>query len=72
MTSELVEAVERLQISANSGILSEKTIDDILDHRMPKLQGEQDHEVLKKAIEKEFLSPPRSFGPEWLNRLQRY
>ena len=72
MTSELLNAVERLRIRASTGALADKSIDDLLDQRLPRIPKKQDHEVLRQEIEKEFLTPPHSFGTEWLNRLQQY
>lgn len=72
MTSELLEAVEKVRIDADEGILGEECIDDVLHNQRPKKRTKRDREALKRELEKQFLTPPRSFGPEWLNRLQQY
>jgi antiviral helicase SKI2 len=37
----------------------------------PVLYGQQTPEQIKYELEKQFLSPPTTFSPEWLNKLQQ-
>ena len=68
--SDLVNALEKLRLSAAD------TADDWIDHvleeqQQPRKRMKQDQEELKRELEQKFLTPSKSFSPEWLNRLQQ-
>ena len=70
MTSDILHAVERLHL--NNGNSSEDScIDDILSQQLPRKRTKRDPEALKEELENAILSPPTSFGAEWLNKLQQ-
>lgn len=72
MTSDLLHAVERLRMSkGEEGLGEDDCIDDELDLQRPRKRIKQDHKALKTGLEIDFLSPPTSFRPEWLNKLQQ-
>lgn len=69
--SDLANALEKLQLSAAD------TADDWVDHLLeeqqrPRKRIKQGQEELKRELEQKFLTPSKSFSPEWLNRLQQY
>ncbi len=70
MTTDLLRAVNELVIGAEEG--DGGCIDDRLTSQRPKARSQRDPEALKRKLESDFLTPPTSFGPEWLNRLQQY
>lgn len=70
MQSELHNAIQRL---SENGILSHKRgtcIDEFLTTQKPKDRSQRSPNVLKHQLEKLFLTPPASLGPEWLDKLQ--
>ena len=70
MNSDLIHAVERFGIKEAAG--QDDCIDDKLHLPLPPHRTKRDPEAIKRQLEAEFLTPPTSFGPEWLNRLQQY
>jgi hypothetical protein len=76
MAAILLEAAEGLNISGQrEGVLGKdlESIDEILPEQRPRKQKSQKTlEEVKKELTKEFLTPPASFGQEWLNKLQQY
>ena len=70
MSSDLLRAVERLHLDASNSD-QDDGIDDKLTQQIPRKRIKRDREALEKELEDKFLSPPISFGPEWLNKLQQ-
>lgn len=73
MTSDLLEAIERLHLEDHGGepALEAPTIDDILFAVSPRKRQKHDAEELKADLEKKYLVPPTAFSEDWLNRLQQ-
>ena len=70
MASDLLHAVGRLDL--NPGNCShDVSIDERLSQHLPRKRTKRDPEALKKELENTILSPPTSFGAEWLNKLQQ-
>jgi len=46
-------------------------IDDILDQEKPRKRVRKSPEEIKAKLEKDFLTPSKTFSPSWLNRLQQ-
>lgn len=72
MASDLFRALSELYIDHKREIEDDDYIDEKLTQQRPRKRTKQSHESLRKEIEKDFLSPPTSFGSEWLNRLQQH
>ena len=70
MNLNLLQAIDDLTITANEK--AENFIDDKLGNIKPRKRAKHDSHALRQSIESDFLSPPTSFGPDWLNRLQQY
>ena len=70
MTPDLLRAVERLHLSSSDSQQDAFT-DDRLRQQLDRKRTQRDPQDLTKELEDRFLSPPTSFGAEWLNRLQR-
>ena len=68
MDEDLLRAVKACTISAEK---AEGCIDDKFGKQTPKVRTERNPDTIKKDLESEFLTPPTSFGLEWLNRLQQ-
>jgi len=72
MTSDPLNAVERLSISADNLCGDDNAgIDNRLSEQRSKRRKRSSPEALKNQLEESFLSPPTSFGPEWLNKFQQ-
>ena len=72
MSQDLIEAVGRLHVSSHiQGLEEDSSIDDILNKPHPRPKRSNTNEEIKARIEKDFLTPPTSFDPEWLNKLQQ-
>ena len=72
MTHELLEVVKKLHISSDQLELgNDGCIDDILSQQRPRKRSNPTPQDIKLDLEQTFLTPPTSFGPEWLNRLQQ-
>ena len=72
MAGELLEAIQRLQISVNSdGQWNDGSIDALFTQSRPRKRTRKTPEAIKKELEEEFLRPPTTFSAEWLNRLQQ-
>jgi antiviral helicase SKI2 len=72
MADSLASALERLHL--DSVALEDKEdswIDHILHEQRPRKKVKQDPEELKRQLEQKYLTPPKSFSTEWLNRLQQ-
>jgi antiviral helicase SKI2 len=68
--AELASALENLQLSAAD--TADDWIDNILEEQQrPRKRIKQDPEELKRELEKKYLTPSKSFSPEWLNKLQQ-
>lgn len=72
MASDLLRAVSELYIDHGREIEDDDYIDEKLTQQRPRKRTKQSHVSLRKEIENDFLSPPTSFGSEWLNRLQQH
>lgn len=73
MASDLLPSVERLYIgSKEQEMQDDDCIDEKLSQQRPRKRTTKDPNALRKQIEDNFLSPPTSFGLDWLNRLQQY
>ena len=72
MSQDLIEAVERLHVSSYiRGLEEDSPIDDILNKSHPRPKRSDTNEEIKARIEEDFLTPPTSFDPEWLDKLQQ-
>lgn len=67
MESMLLEAVRGLHVKSENG---GERIDTHLHEHWPKKRRRPTIEESKKQLEDGFLTPPRAFSLEWLNRLQ--
>jgi antiviral helicase SKI2 len=73
MADSLVDALQRVHISANSSdSLEDDFIDSILDSTRPRKRVKQSADALKASLEQKYLTPSTSFSTEWLNKLQQY
>lgn len=71
MTSSISDALERLHL-VEAPARGEETMDDILERTSAaRPQRRQGPAELKAHLEKEYLTPSRTFSTEWLNRLQQ-
>ncbi|MCJ1334961.1 hypothetical protein MMC09_000227, partial [Bachmanniomyces sp. S44760] len=70
MSSDLLQAINELRISSKSES-HEFIINKRLNEPRPRERTWKTIEIEKKELEKEFLEPPTSFSPEWLDRLQQ-
>ena len=68
MDEGLLRAVEACSISAQE---VEGCIDDNFGKQTPKVRIRRNPVAIKKDLESEFLTPPTSFGLQWLDRLQQ-
>jgi antiviral helicase SKI2 len=64
MASSLVEAIEKLHVSAK------EDIDELLFTRRPRKHSRISDEDIKTQLEQEFLRPSNTFDGQWLNKLQ--
>ena len=72
MTEDLRQSLERLRLRAETpNSADDMAIDEILElpRKSPRIRKTKDE--IKKEVEERFLTPPTSFGPEWLDRLQQ-
>lgn len=73
MACDLLHAVSELYIGSGEQISQdEDCIDDKLNLQRPRKRTKWDPAILKKDTEMDFLSPPTSYGPDWLNKVQQY
>ena len=73
MAFDLLHAVSQLYIGGGEQESPDKDcIDDKLSFRRSWERTRCDPAILKKNIEMNFLSPPTSFGSDWLNKVQQY
>ena len=70
MDLDLLHTIERLGTGTNGG--QRDCIDSKFDRQIPQARSERDPGAMKGELEAEFLTPPRSFELEWLNRVQQY
>jgi antiviral helicase SKI2 len=72
MADGLVSALEKVHLS-NAALEDKKDdwIDHVLDIQRPRKRAKQDPEEIKRELERKFLTPPKSFSIEWLNKLQQ-
>jgi antiviral helicase SKI2 len=71
MTSSISDALERLHL-VEATARGKETMDDILERTSAaRPQQRQGPAELKAHLEKEYLTPSRTFSTEWLNRLQQ-
>ena len=68
--SSLLDAVGRLQLKEETSL--DDDIDNLLSQQRPKRQKKRSPSFIKRKLEDDFLAPPTSFSPEWLNKLQQY
>jgi antiviral helicase SKI2 len=67
---DLASTLEKLQLSATD--TADDWIDKILEEQQrPRKRIKQDQEELKRELEEKYLTPPKSFSTEWLNKLQQ-
>ena len=72
MTQEVVEAADKLQTGSGQLDAGEDgCIDDILSEPRPRIRSKPTPQNIKQDLEQSFLTPPASFGLEWLNKLQQ-
>ena len=71
MSEDLVRSVERLRLDTASFVNDDTSIDDILFDKRPRKKKHESVEEIKAKIERGFLTPSTSFGPDWLNKLQQ-
>ena len=73
MAQSLLGAVSKLHMVDEGLQLSEgeKGIDDILSEERTKKNSKATPQEIKQELEKSFLTPPTSFGSEWLNKFQQ-
>ena len=72
MSTELIEAVERLRLrSDDAESRHDGCIDDILDENRPRKRKRPNVPEIKEQLEHDFLTPPTVFGPDWLNKFQQ-
>jgi hypothetical protein len=73
MTSELLGAIERLQIDENDtpAVLHEQNIDGVLFQTAPRKRVKPNPDALKAKLEKKYLTPPTALDGDWLDRLQQ-
>ena len=72
MTKELLNAIKALQIKDGDDKDQDFCIDDMLTEGRPRKRAKTTPDALKRELEENFLNPPTSFSPEWLNKLQQY
>jgi hypothetical protein len=70
MAADLRAAMERLHVS-RSVLSDDFCVDDLLFDTRSRKRARLDADTLKSELEGEFLQPPTTFGPEWLDRLQQ-
>ncbi|EME41287.1 hypothetical protein DOTSEDRAFT_176340 [Dothistroma septosporum NZE10] len=68
MADTLPQALEKLSLASRS---VDDDIDDLLDQVKPRKRIRRSPEDVKKKLEADFLTPSKSFSPEWLDRLQQ-
>lgn len=66
MADSLTENLERVHVASRD----QQCIDDILDEAKPRKRQRPSAQSIKANLEKDFLTPPTTFSPEWLDRLQ--
>jgi len=72
MTGSLIEAFEKVKLSAERSPWGEDGDESHLFKARPHKRLRTSPEKLKESLESEFLTPPKTFSTAWLNRLQRY
>lgn len=72
MATDLLKAVRGLQFKDKDEQDQDFALDEILTEPRPRKRPKRAPEALKKELEETFLTPPTSFSPEWLNKLQQY
>ncbi|KAK5128632.1 hypothetical protein LTR08_003953 [Meristemomyces frigidus] len=68
MAEDLTTVFGRLSLAADK---LDANIDDILDQAKPRKRIRKTPEEIKTKLERDFLTPSKSFSPEWLDRLQQ-
>ena len=72
MAEGLKQSLEKLQLRLQAQDLGHGPVeDDELEVPRPRKKTCKTIEEVKQDIEQKFLTPPTSFSPEWLNRLQQ-
>lgn len=72
MTSELAQILEDVRIRATTvGDGKDDWIDHILDEQRPRKISRLSPDRLRNELRNDFLTPPTTFDPEWLNKLQQ-
>lgn len=72
MSNPLLSAVQKLRIDAENPVtVDESLTDDELNQPRPVKKRRKSTETMKRELERDFLTPPTTFGTEWLNRLQQ-
>lgn len=69
MTDNISDAVQLLRIAADQD--ENKCIDSQLDEQQTIESKSPTRAELKAQLEAEYLTPSKTFGPEWLNKFQR-
>lgn len=73
MTQDVSGAVELLRIAAEQdNNQPEGCIDSVLQEPQPLKRERPTQAEIKARLEEEYLTPPTAFGPEWLDKFQRY
>ena len=67
MTDELTNIFQELNVSSGS---LDKEIDELLDQTLPRKRVRKSVDEIKAQLEQDFLTPPTTLSPTWLNRLQ--
>ena len=72
MDEDLLQAVEKLHLVSEKAKASVGAcIDSRLFEARPRTRKRATTDELKARLQKDFLTPPTTFGPEWLNRFQQ-
>lgn len=71
MANDLAATLEKLHLSRQSFLDQGGHIDDILDQERPRKRPKKPKEELKKQLERDYLTPPKAFSTQWLNKLQQ-
>ena len=72
MTSDLLRAVEKLQLATNVHISDkDECIGATFSSKRPKDRNKGNTQALKKGLDKDYLTPRTSFDGRWLDKVQQ-